>query len=589
MTWLQGQEIDPADQQLYGFRQTKQSAQFVVEALSWLMSLAGPTILAFDQLDPLVQQLKFGHQAEENSSPEQARSLAILLEVAGGLMNVIDAARRTQVVLSCIHSTWGVLAGLVMSSAADRFEPPWKLGKGSKAESLQAMVAARLAAACQQQQYSPPYPTWPFRPEAFAQLENDTPREVLKKCHHYKLTLLAQGAVTEVSSFAHIADQLVPSRKDEFPELTAQFQQLRREADPQFLLDERLEDDGIAPLLSNGLRCYFQENPGDANVDPIIEDHFPGGRRTAPLHARVRFVMHDASGREDHYCVRVLQHMHPRAYQARLNAAMTLSGIDPALPYRHLSIIRRGGAPSGAVTQKLVKKFLDYGGQFLAPDDEELRTLHALLQLQSSGHKDFDAWLRTQRPASQLTMLSKLLYRSADEPERDIGLTPTEDVGTVCCDMPDIVEAPLPPSPRKIEPPSTTAPPASPAKAACVQLGSQLIAGEPRDPLYLPVAGLEKHTVVLAGAGSGKTVFLRRLVEEVALCGVPAIVVDCANDLATFDERWPRAPEHWLHDDAQRADQFFHIHRIGHCVDCWSSMRHAISSRRRRPQFARTT
>ena len=50
---------------------------------------------------------------------------------------------------------------------------------------------------------------------------------------------------------------------------------------------------------------------------------------------------------------------------------------------------------------------------------------------------------------------------------------------------------------------------------------------------------------------------MRRLVEEVALCGVPAIVVDCANDLATFDERWPTVPEHWLPDDAERADQFF--------------------------------
>ena len=39
-------------------------------------------------------------------------------------------------------------------------------------------------------------------------------------------------------------------------------------------------------------------------------------------------------------------------------------------------------------------------------------------------------------------------------------------------------------------------------------LGSQLVAGQPRDAMKLPVSGLEKHCVVLAGAGSGKTVWL---------------------------------------------------------------------------------
>jgi hypothetical protein len=63
------------------------------------------------------------------------------------------------------------------------------------------------------------------------------------------------------------------------------------------LLEERFEDERIAPLLSNGLRCYLLENPVNGNVDAILEDHFPGGQRTAPLHARLRLVMHDQTGR----------------------------------------------------------------------------------------------------------------------------------------------------------------------------------------------------------------------------------------------------------------------------------------------------
>jgi DNA helicase HerA-like ATPase len=70
-----------------------------------------------------------------------------------------------------------------------------------------------------------------------------------------------------------------------------------------------------------------------------------------------------------------------------------------------------------------------------------------------------------------------------------------------------------------------------------------------------PLAALAKHTVVLAGAGSGKTVLLYRLVEEAALRGIPSIVVDCANDLSSFDEPKGASP-HWLDGDADRAYRF---------------------------------
>jgi hypothetical protein len=69
----------------------------------------------------------------------------------------------------------------------------------------------------------------------------------------------------------------------------------------------------------------------------------------------------------------------------------------------------------------------------------------------------------------------------------------------------------------------------------------------------MPVGLLEKHLLVLAGAGSGKTVLLRRVIEEGALLGIPSIVIDCANDLATLDEEWPSRPDSWLPEDADKA------------------------------------
>jgi len=63
--------------------------------------------------------------------------------------------------------------------------------------------------------------------------------------------------------------------------------------------------------------------------------------------------------------------------------------------------------------------------------------------------------------------------------------------------------------------------------------------------------------VVLAGAGSGKTVLLRRLIEETSLLGIPSIVVDGANDLARLGEPWPARPPSFTDEDAEKAARYY--------------------------------
>lgn len=55
----------------------------------------------------------------------------------------------------------------------------------------------------------------------------------------------------------------------------------------------------------------------------------------------------------------------------------------------------------------------------------------------------------------------------------------------------------------------------------------------------LRLDALRKHTAIFAGSGSGKTVLIRRIVEECALRGVSAIVLDPNNDLARLGDPWP--------------------------------------------------
>jgi hypothetical protein len=61
---------------------------------------------------------------------------------------------------------------------------------------------------------------------------------------------------------------------------------------------------------------------------------------------------------------------------------------------------------------------------------------------------------------------------------------------------------------------------------------------------------------IFAGSGSGKTVLIRRLVEECARHGVSAIMLDPNNDLARLGDPWPEPPPGWGPGDAERAADY---------------------------------
>jgi hypothetical protein len=93
-----------------------------------------------------------------------------------------------------------------------------------------------------------------------------------------------------------------------------------------------------------------------------------------------------------------------------------------------------------------------------------------------------------------------------------------------------------------------------PAEAGHVLLGRNLSTGK---EFGVALAGLRKHTAVFAGTGSGKTVFLRRLIEGVALHGVSSIVVDTNNDLSRLGDQWPSPPGTWWRGDDALAQRYF--------------------------------
>jgi hypothetical protein len=76
------------------------------------------------------------------------------------------------------------------------------------------------------------------------------------------------------------------------------------------------------------------------------------------------------------------------------------------------------------------------------------------------------------------------------------------------------------------------------------------------DSVELLTSLLPRHMAIIAGAGSGKTVLLRRIVEEAALAGIPAIVIDPNNDLSRLGDAWPERPTAFTDEDASKAARY---------------------------------
>jgi len=515
------------------------------------MSLSGPTIIAFDQLDPIVTQLYY-RKLGETSLEEQSMAQSIIIQIGGGLGAMRDTTQNTLTVVSCLESTWEILGGTILKTFMDRFEPLRRLDAIGTATIARSVVQNRLSQAFRESHFEPQYPSWPFCPEAFEELKLDTPREVLKKCEQHRQQCLREGKVSEVRSFGNGPGPVgpLPPKENKFQKIDRRLVHLISESDPTFLLEEKQEDQRLAPLLRTALQCLLHERDLRSDVLGILDSVFTGGTTTRPLHARLRLIFQNENEREEHFCVRALEQKNARAYQARLKAAMTQSGIDRSLKFRHLSVVRTNAIPGGAETQKLTDRFASAGGIFLEPSDEELRTINALHLLKQSGDPDFDDWLRSRQPFSKLSLIrsivpSPLLFSegiSQPEPVTAQG----QEVGR---------GESTPPTPISSRDGVTPAPEETPATAreSPFPLGRACVAGRAGNAVAMPIGLLEKHTVVLAGAGSGKTVLLRRLIEEAMLLGVPSIVIDCANDLATLDEEWPSLPDSWLPEDIEKA------------------------------------
>jgi hypothetical protein len=211
------------------------------------------------------------------------------------------------------------------------------------------------------------------------------------------------------------------------------------------------------------------------------------------------------------------------AVGSRLDNAREVAFAEPQPS--HLLIVNTNPWKLTPRVERAMDDVKGAGGTIIHIGDEELRTLKAV-QLTTTGSSDeVLRWQRHYRLMSSTQLgsaLLPLLSLDTDEPaEPAVGPEPSPTT------EPSIVDNAIP-------------------------LGED----DSDKVINLDLEALRKHIAVFASSGSGKTVLLRRVIEECALRGVSTIVLDPNNDLARLGDPWPCAPTGWWPGDAERATDY---------------------------------
>ncbi|WP_431729097.1 helicase HerA domain-containing protein [Verrucosispora sp. TAA-831] len=595
-------EEEPGLRAGWGLRRTRRAPQEVVQDTSRLLAMVGPTVIAVDQIDLMVAQSVKATNHDVRGETDWQTSL-LLEQVASGLMALRETTRRSLSVVSCLPQTWQNVKEQATDTVQDRFREAAPLKEIPAAEVGRELVEKRFAMLFDELGFAPPYPSWPIHPSAFDEVEGFTPRELLRRIDAHVRACLSAGEVRELRHLLHpTPDRPVvttgsPSDRapgaaghaDEFGKIDVRYAELVAGADPEPAVRQDSEDARVPELLKAGLTAWI------AGQGPAVEafslDPIPAGGKPA-LHARLRHSLDEESEDEEHWSFRAICASHHIAALNRIRNAVTTAGLTEGVAKRRLFLLRSAAWSTGARTREVLEAFERAGGRTLTFPAADIRRLAALEQLiQTYGLETLRPWFADRRPVADIGCLREALGAGpggahdgdAPVPAPPSGVLPTVEVSAGTAPHPEapptdrvVGRAPVPATPPTdvpvtavtSYPPVTGLAPVAGVDPHHLVLG--VVPGRP-DPVRIGLESLRRHTVVFAGSGSGKTVLIRRLVEECALRGVSAIVLDPNNDLARLGDAWPVPPNGWAPGDADLAAAY----RSGTDVTIWTPGRQA--------------
>jgi hypothetical protein len=526
-----GAGVPAGERGAWGIRRAPRPAQQIVRELSWLLALTGPSVIAIDQIDTLIAQSAMradpAHAPEATADPKQALLLA---RIADGLMSLREVTRRSLTVVACIPTSWTIINSAAIDSVSDRFRLAPRLMPIEDGELGRAIIEKRFSLRYREIGFVPPYPSWPVRPEAFLASGGFTPRQLLIQIDTHIRACIAEDEVRELEHLGGAAAaEPQPARPAtpavspaDLDRLDARFAELKKHADVNTSLSRVTEDATMPGLLAAGLTAWILERGDDGEAFSV--DPPPSAK--PPLHARLRLTLNERDEDQVHWCFRTISNdHHSLAALHRLRMASVTAGLDRSVAKRRLFLLRNGDWSGGSRTHAALDSFRQAGGLLLALDDEELRVLSALEVMLEEQPVDLRTWLVERKPTRDLRFIQQV---NAELPT----WTTAVDTPTDASDSASL-ETPAP------EPGFT--------------IGYDF---DDDSPVTLTLQALREHVTIFSGSGSGRTVLIRRIVEECALRGVSAIVLDPDDDIVRLGASWPTPPPQWRDGDADKAAEY---------------------------------
>ena len=526
--WLSGLDVREEAKQVHDLPSSAGKALDRLRGIAWAVQWTSPIVVAVDQLDAIASEARAVDSTQEHGLE------TIFNQATNGLMGLREIMPRTLVVVACLESNWQYLESKALQSVSDRFSSP-RLLKPPSGPTLARLIEKRLSTAYARLGFVPPYSTFPFRPSCFDGLQL-TPRVLLQRAEFHRKRCLEAGEVTEID---HLEDITKPAAVSwsSWDSIDKDFENLKANISVHAKLKGLVD---LGPMLETACIALEKEHKRPDHIDVELDLDFGQTVRIEPLHARIRVIDHSDGGRERHLSLRFIQETHHTAFQTRLTKALTESGINADLGFRRLVIFRTEPVPRGPKTKKMVDELKAKEGWLVHPPEDDVRTLGALGQMFENPPDRFHEWLAERRPVSQLSIIKPhvpfLFEGEVKEKKQASPKTP-----------PPVVSAPPLSEPKD----------SSPAPIDAITLGKEIVGIGDGPHISIPSSDLARHVAILASAGSGKTVLLRRMVEEAALRGIPSIIIDGANDLSRLGEPWPEPPPQFVDGDKEAAKKYF--------------------------------
>jgi hypothetical protein len=186
---------------VWGLPSQARPAQLVLRDLTRLFALVGPLVFAFDQLDNLVAVAETS--LASSSSGENRVAKRLTSDIAVGLMELREEARRTLMVIACQPDTWQKISRTAIRSALDRFDVLPTLGAIPDEATAVALVSSRFRAIYESAKFTPPSPTWPISTAALAEAPHRyTARRLLDRVAEHITYCLQTRTIAELTSLA---------------------------------------------------------------------------------------------------------------------------------------------------------------------------------------------------------------------------------------------------------------------------------------------------------------------------------------------------------------------------------------------------